>query len=285
MKNSWLLRTASRRQCVRANGEGLGQAPLGIRATALLVAVLTAGCASGGTAPPSAVAPAPAQTAPAAAATTKPATATLPDSIRWMQNSAEYVAIATQTYRLATVRVETDARGRAAGTWGVILDADDTVINNIAYQAGLFRDGVTHTPERFTAFVRQRVSTAVPGAGAFLTRVHALGGRIGIVTNRLQIECDDTAEMLRQLSMPFDAVVCRPEGAPSSAPKTPRYQAIAAGLTAVSRTPIDILVFVGDNIMDFPDGSQAWRARGEAAFSEFGVRWFALPNPMYGSWQ
>jgi 5'-nucleotidase (lipoprotein e(P4) family) len=156
----------------------------------LIVAVLAAGCASGGKAPAGASAPAHPQTAPAVA-TAKPAT--LPDNIRWMQNSAEYVAIATQTYRLATARVEADARGRAAGTWGVIVDADDTVINNIAYQAGLFRDGVTHTPERFTAFVRQYSSTAVPGAGAFLARVRALGGRIGIVTNRLQIECDDTA--------------------------------------------------------------------------------------------
>ena len=159
----------------------------------LLAVVLAAGCASGSRTPAASPASPPAASAPAAAA--KPAQ--LPESIRWMQNSAEYVAIATQTYRVATARVEADARGRTAGTWTVVLDADDTVINNIQYQAGLFRDGVTHTPERFTAWVRQRASTAVPGAKAFLTRVHELGGRIAIVTNRLQIECDDTAEMLR----------------------------------------------------------------------------------------
>ena len=210
---------------------------------------------------------------------------TIPDNIRWMQNSAEYMGIAVQTYRLATGRVEADARGRAAGSWGVVLDADDTVINNIQYQAGLFRDGVVHSTDRFTAFVRQFASTPVPGAAGFLSRVHALGGRIAIVTNRLAIECDDTAEMLRRLSLQHDAVICRPEGAPSSADKTPRYRAIAAGQTAASRTPIDIVVYVGDNIMDFPNGTQALRAQGEAAYGEFGVRWFLLPNPMYGSWQ
>ncbi len=246
------------------------------RTTWLWVAVLAAGCASGGTAP--------ARTpAPAATAVSQPAQ--LPESIRWMQNSAEYVAIATQTYRLATARVETDARGRQAGTWAVILDADDTVINNIEYQAGLFRGGVTHTPERFTAWVRQRASTAVPGAKGFLARVHELGGRVAIVTNRLQIECDDTAAMLRMLSLTFDAVICRPEGAPASADKTPRHRAVAAGQTAASSTPVDVLVYVGDNIIDFPNGSQAMRAQGEAAFGDVGVRWFVLPNPMYGSWQ
>ena len=40
-----------------------------------------------------------------------------------------------------------------------------------------------------------------------------------------------------------------------------------------------------DNIMDFPDTTQSIRAKGESAFTEFGARWFVLPNPMYGSWQ
>ena len=218
---------------------------------------------------------------PAPSASPRP----IPGNIRWMQVSAEYVGIAVQTYRLATARVEADARGRATGSWGVVLDADDTVINNLDYQSGLAIDGVTHYPERFTAFVKTFTSTAVPGASTFLSRVRALGGRIAIVTNRLQIECADTAEMLRRLKLDHDAVICRPEGAGSSSDKTPRYRAIAAGQTAVSRTPIEILVYVGDNIMDFPDTTQAIRKQGESGYGEFGVRWFLLPNPMYGSWQ
>ena len=236
-----------------------------------IIAAVMAGCASH--APASA--PSPAQPSPVR----------MPDSIRWMQSSAEYMAVAVQTYRLATTRVETDARGRAAGSWGVILDADDTVINNIQYQAGLARDGVVHTPERFTAFVRSFSSTAVPGAAGFLARVRALGGRIAIVTNRLQIECADTDEMMRRLSLQHDAVVCRPEGAPANADKNPRFRAIAAGETAASSKPIDILLYMGDNINDFPGGSQSMRAQGEAAYPEVGVHWFVLPNPMYGSWQ
>ena len=227
-------------------------------------------CASGSQTP--AVSPAPASVA-------------LPSAIRWVQSSSEYMAATVQTYRIATAHVEIAARGRAAGTWAVVLDADDTVINNTPYQAGLARDGVQHTAERFTAWVRQRASTPVPGAAKFLARARDLGARIGIVTNRLQIECDDTAAVLRLNQLAFDAVICRPEGAGSSADKTPRYRAVAAGETAVSRTPVEIVAFIGDNILDFPSTSQAMRAQGEAAFGEFGVRWFMLPNPMYGSWQ
>ncbi len=241
----------------------------------VLAAVLAVGCASGPAAPPA---------SPSAPAATTRAAATLPDSIRWMQNSAEYMAATVQTYRLATTHVESAARGRAAGTWAVVLDADDTVINNIPYQAGLFQDGVVHTPERFTAWVRQRASTPVPGAAKFLARVRELGGRIAIVTNRLQIECADTAENLRMHALAFDAVLCRPDP-PATSDKNPRFRAVAAGETAASRTPVEILAFVGDNILDFPGASQAMKGQGEAAFSEFGVHWFVLPNPMYGSWQ
>ena len=167
-----------------------------------------------------------------------------------------------------------------------MLDADDTVISNIPYQAGLFRDGVTHTPERFTAWVRQRASTAVPGAKGFLARVHELGGRIAIVTNRLQIECDDTAEMLRMLSLTFDAVICRPEGAPANADKSPRFRAVAAGQTAASRTPVDVLIYIGDNIHGLSQAAARRCApRASPRSREVGVHWFVLPNPMYGSWQ
>ncbi len=49
--------------------------------------------------------------------------------------------------------------------------------------------------------------------------------------------------------------------------------------------PLDIIAFVGDNILDFPRLTQAVKAGGEPAFADFGIRYFIIPNPMYGSWQ
>lgn len=226
-----------------------------------------------------------AQTQPVTTPTPPPGEAPLPTSIQWMTTSAEYAALAVQTYRVATTHVEAMARTRTAGAWAVVLDADDTVINNFPYQMGLARERTTHTAERFTAWVRTQASTPVPGAAAFLARVRALGGRIAIVTNRLAIECPDTAAVLRKHALPFDTVLCRLEGAGSGSDKNPRFEAVAAGQTDASRTPIEVVAFVGDNIMDFPGGSQGLRAQGEAAYTQFGVRYFILPNSMYGSWQ
>jgi acid phosphatase len=202
-----------------------------------------------------------------------------------MRDSAEYAAVTIQTYRFATARVEQEAKTRAQGSWAVVVDADDTIINNLPYQVRLFTDGVRHTPERFTAWVRQQASSPVPGARQFLERVRSLGGRIAVVTNRLAIECDDTAAVLRKNGLVHDAVLCRPEGDAVIADKNPRFRQVALGQSSASTSSVDIVLYVGDNILDFPGGNQSMRAAGESAFSEFGVRWFQLPNPMYGSWQ
>lgn len=232
-----------------------------------------AGCQSAAKAPVASPAP------PAAAAA--PAAPALPNDIRWVQRSAEYHAAIVQAYRAATARVEQQAASRAAGTWAVVLDADETVLSNLQYQ--IERVGLGYSPETWKAWVARRESTALPGAAAFLARVRALGGKIAIVTNRLESECADTIAVFKTLSLVFDAVLCRPDKGPSD--KNPRFEAVAAGKTPAGAAPLDVLAFVGDNIQDFPALGQAIRQKGEGALSEFGVRYFLLPNPMYGSWE
>lgn len=163
-----------------------------------------------------------------------------------------------------------------------MLDADETVINNVTYQLERAQQGLGYSPESWTAWVRRREATPIPGASAFLARVRALGGRIAIVTNRLQSECADTAAVFERHRLAHDAILCRPDGGPSD--KNLRFEAVAAGRTPASDTPVEILAFVGDNILDFPGLSQQAALKGESNLAPFGARFFVLPNPMYGSW-
>jgi predicted secreted acid phosphatase len=78
-------------------------------------------------------------------------------------------------------------------------------------------------------------------------------------------------------------MLCRPDAGASD--KNPRFEAVAAGKSAAGSTPLDVVAFIGDNMLDFPKSSQALRQQGESAFSDFGARYFVVPNPMYGSWQ
>jgi acid phosphatase len=206
-----------------------------------------------------------------------------PDSIRWVQDSAEYRAIAVQVYRRATSLVEAEARSHAAGTWAVVLDADETVISNVSYQLERARLGLPFTQDSWTAWVRRRQATPLAGAAAFLNRVRALGGRIAIVTNRLQSECDDTRAVFAAHALAYDAMLCRPDGGPGD--KNPRFEAVANGGAITGTGPLEVVAFVGDNILDFPKLDQRIATAGEDAYVDFDVRFFMLPNPMYGSWQ
>src|SRR6185437_11029150 len=83
-------------------------------------------------APNVAATPAPAP-APATAPAIAPATATARD-VQWSRVSAEHTAIFIETYRAAADRLVSLAAGRAPGSWGVILDADETVLDNSDYE-------------------------------------------------------------------------------------------------------------------------------------------------------
>jgi 5'-nucleotidase (lipoprotein e(P4) family) len=230
-----------------------------------LVIVTTTACAS-----------APARPAASTAAPSTTATT-------WVERSAEYAAAVLQTYRHATTLIESAALNHRSGTWAVVLDADETIVTNLAYQLERERAGLGYSPESWSAWVRRREAVPLPGAAGFLARVRTLGGRIAIVTNRLVSECADTEAVFRTHQLVFDAMLCRPDGTPSD--KNPRFAQVAAGAWPGATGPLEVVAFVGDNIQDFPSLTQAIRGQGEAGYAAFGVRWFIVPNPMYGSWQ
>ena len=71
-------------------------------------------------------------------------------------------AATLQAYRDATARVEQQAATRKAGTWAVILDADETVISNLQYQ--IERIGQGYSAESWAAWVHRKEATPLPGA-------------------------------------------------------------------------------------------------------------------------
>ena len=62
-----------------------------------------------------------------------------------------------------------------------------------------------------------------------------------------------------------------------------RFSAVAAGTAGLP--PLEVVLFVGDNIQDFPALSQDVRDDGDDALAGFTDRFVLLANPMYGSWE
>ena len=88
------------------------------------------------------------------------------NSLLWMQTSAEYDALASTTYRQAArhwVRVAGPHLERATGANrdilnrppAVILDVDETVLDNSAFDARLVTHRTTFSPSAWDAWVRE----------------------------------------------------------------------------------------------------------------------------------
>ena len=247
------------------------------RSSAVAVAAALLSMAAAGCAPPAAPAPpAPAPAAPATAVARR-----LPNDVHWVRASAEYRALALQTFLLAGERLPALARGRAAGTWGVVLDADETVLDNSEYQRRRALLDSGYSSASWEAWVRERAATPVPGAPRFTQLVRELGGRVAIVTNRTESVCAVTRENLAAVGVAADVVLCQ---APGESDKNPRFQRLQAGTASAGLPALTVVAWVGDNIQDFPGLTQAVRD-DPAALADFGRRFFLLPNPMYGSWE
>ncbi len=205
----------------------------------------------------------------------------LPLHIHWVRNSAEYRAVYEQTFRLAGEVLEARIGDREPGSWAVAIDADETLISNSQQSKEQALGGGGSFEERWDEWVRRRDAPALPGAAAFLERVRSLGGRIAVVTNRREHHCAPTEDNLRSLELPFDVILCRGD----TGDKRPRWKSVQDGTAREDLPPLDIVMWVGDNIHDFPDLDQELRFASDESFAEFGDRFFILPNPLYGSWE
>ncbi len=202
-------------------------------------------------------------------------------ALHWARGAAEHRAIYVETYRAAAERLPALVGGRIANSWGVILDADETVLDNSEYELGRVPFGGAYDASTWANWVARGQATALPGSVGFTERVHQLGGKVIIVTNRDDSTCPITRSNLERIAIRADLVLCKI----ASDDKNPRFEAVQNGTAAPGFPAVAVVEWIGDNIQDFPHLSQSVRDDPDSSFDAFGRTFFALPNSMYGSWQ
>jgi acid phosphatase len=170
----------------------------------------------------------------------------------------------------------------------VIVDVDETVLDNSPYQARLVRSGGSFNAEDWAAWCREQRARAVPGAVAFAQFAAGHGITIVYLSNRAQTLDTATLANLRQVGLPvagpdvFLGLGTVVDGC------TQVGSAKGCRRQAVSRR-YRVLMQVGDQLGDFVDAPQAtlasYRATADRYLPWIGTRWFVLPNPTYGAWE
>lgn len=247
---------------------------------------------------------APVRDSASASSTATAAASSLPhdnlNATLWMEISAEYdaavrgvYASAARSLDLALADPQWNALPRGEAALGfeslppaIIVDADETLINNVPYQARGVRDNRTFTEESWIQWVNEANAAPMPGAKEFVDYVSSRGVTIFYVTNRdFPVEYEATVANLRKAGFPVaaDASNVLLRGAPVAAAREKGERR-----KYVARTH-RVLLMLGDNLGDFVDGinvgTQGRRDVMAPYAAWWGERWFMLPNPSYGSWE
>jgi acid phosphatase len=224
------------------------------------------------------------------------------NAVAWMQDSVEFRLISGQTWRAALGQLDRaiktptwDAlpREERSGTLeglglAVIVDIDETVLDNSPYQARLVRDDSEFDPVAWSRWVDERAARPVPGALEFARAANARGVTLFYISNRAANMAAATLANLRAAGFPV-ASDAQYLGVGTEVPGcVSQGSDKACRRQLVSRTH-RVLLMVGDQIGDFVSVASNTPQGREAAVRPYlswvGERWFVLPNPSYGSWE
>ncbi|HET9034409.1 MAG TPA: HAD family acid phosphatase [Dokdonella sp.] len=271
----------------------------------LLASLLLSACSAPTTRPDSTSASQPgSQPAAAASVQSTPAPNDNLNAVAWTQTAVERDLIYRQTYRMAAD--ELDA-ALADPTWealpkgerktpvadptrtAVILDIDETVLDNSPYQARLVINGTSFNKDTWAEWCREINAAAIPGALEFTRLAASKGVTVFYLSNRPNDLEDVTLANLRKLDFPIadNEQVFLGKGMTVSG-CVEKGSAKSCRRELISRK-YRVLLQIGDQLGDLVDeGENTPQARAQAIapyLDWIGQRWFVLPNPTYGHWE
>src|SRR5215210_3620046 len=182
------------------------------------------------------------------------------NAVVWVQTALEYAACTEQAYRLAALQLEAalkDPSWTAAIEQtvdpsklppAVVLDIDETVLDNSEFQARSVRDNSPYSEEAWKRWVVESRAMGIPGAKEFTQYAAHKGVAVFYISNRTADVEASTRANLEASGFPLDGKVDtvltrgeRPEWSASA--KGPRRAFVA--------TNYRILLLIGDDLGDF----------------------------------
>ena len=266
---------------------------------ALVASLALAGCATAPVSSPAAPAHSPAAVAPALPA--------VPSGMQWLYGSGESAASSLQAYRALRDHVLAAARARPAESvtlapgstlaapaflpcgdrpLAVILDADETAIQNLGYEYDEAANGRSYDQARWDRWERTGADKVlpIPGAVEALQAVRGAGVTVIFITNRKAANAAFTEQALNHAGVGparhGETLFLQGDDALGSG-KDGRRARVAERYCVVA--------MAGDQLGDFSDLFNAKglpvaeRRRAAASFGgKWGAGWFMLSNPVYG---
>ncbi|WP_395375707.1 5'-nucleotidase, lipoprotein e(P4) family [Marinicella sp. W31] len=203
-------------------------------------------------------------------------------SVLWQQNSAEYKALCYQAFNQARAVLDRHLENTSdEKPLAIITDIDETILDNSPYSAQMILRDENYERSSWIEWGKKESAKLVPGAGDFLTYAASKDVEVFYISNRLDVQMEETLNNLKALGMPdsrAENILLRT----SSSGKEPRRE-------QVSQTH-NVVLHIGDNLSDFHESydekySRERNSLVDSMKDSFGTQYIVLPNPMYGDWE
>ena len=200
----------------------------------------------------------------------------------WYQTSGEARALYLQGYNVATQRLKEYLKTPHTKPYSIVLDLDETVLDNSPYQAENIILGRGYDSKSWDEWVNMKKAKAVPGAKEFLQFADKNGVKIYYISDRTESQLEATIENLRAEGIPVqtnDSVLLKNKDDKSG--KVNRREYV--------KNHTQLIMLFGDNLSDFDLFSSKSiderNAKVEELSKEFGDRFIIFPNPLYGAFE
>ena len=220
------------------------------------------------------------------------------NAVAWVQNSAEYKLLTEQTYRMAMSQLYVGVHDRkwsadeiqvAQGGFedkkpAIILDVDETVLDNSAFNARNVARGIDYSTEAWNAWCNEEKADVIPGSLEFVLAAQGLGVEVFFITNRRDEVKAATINNLKRLGFPADEDNVLTQNSKDN--RDGRKKTRRAMVAKDHR----IVLLIGDNMsdmcldLDVRDNKQR-NAIARKKTDLLGSRWIMIPNPVYGQWE
>jgi len=218
------------------------------------------------------------------------------NAVLWTMTSAEFEAASYMAYAVAKTQLDAalkdKSRSAVAQTGeytklppAIIMDIDETILDNGPYQVRLMNDTVTRPADLMSTWVEEANAKPLPGVIDFITYAQSKGVTIFYITNRNSEKEAATRKNLEavgaKLPTDVDTVMLERE--------KPEWTGDKASRRAVVAEKYRVLLLLGDDFNDFVTAQRLpapeRRATAEREAARWGRDWIIIPNPMYGSWE
>ncbi len=197
----------------------------------------------------------------------------IPNDVKWVVTSSEYELLCEQIYRTAWLSMK--HKLKIMDNPVIIMDLDETVLNNSEYQINLFMEGEEYKSNTWNRFVKKEISTLVPGAKDFIEKYKKnTNAKIIYISNRDASTLAATKNNMKTLGIyrEEDVFLLKKDKDDS---KVIRREEVFSGTGRMKTYGSQkIIAYFGDAAGDFPNDEKY----------EFGINKFIFPNPMYGEW-